>query len=101
MNCEELGAVGGFLLLLFMIVYNLGRFVWHRRCPKCKRFFAGKKTGSHTIESSSKTGNVWSYKTSRYERRTRSSALVAVYIECKRCGHKWSYRTRFGSDRKH
>ena len=94
----QLATMAFFVLI---VLYNLVRFTLRRRCPSCKRFFGGKKSGSATISSSEQTGRVWDYKESSYHRETRSSATVRTSLTCKRCGFRWSYTTRHRRTRRH
>lgn len=94
---EGLGAALGFALIVLVIVHNIGAFVWHRRCPHCKRWFVGKKMGAYTTDYSRTSGKVWDYTKSRYQRETRTSGTVHVSMKCRKCGHSYGCKSRFST----
>jgi len=92
---EELGAIAGFVMIVATIVGNLGLFVWRRRCPKCKRWFVGKKVGAYTTNYSKSSGRRWDYSKNRYQRETRTSGTTHVSLKCRKCEHSWGYTSRW------
>ena len=92
---EDLVVGLGFILIIVTIVGNIGLFVWHRRCPKCKRWFVGKKVGAYTTNYSQSSGRFWDYSKSRYKRETRTSGTTHTTMQCRKCENKWTFTSRW------
>lgn len=89
------------VFIALIVIYNVVLFTKRRRCPHCKRWFAGKKLKSVLTNSSTSTGSHWDYHSSSFQRETRTRGTVNVSLQCKRCGYRWSYDETFSRTRKH